>query len=310
MLGKVVLRYLEGMDEPLINGIKAIIRETMGGTCLASAEGIATLRTLCQEVGCPFHDELCITTCCTALAVLWMALHKEKFPLLATSLQAAAGVIGHQRWALILPRLPRKVQRRQFDPVRRQASADIYGGAESTMPATQIEPDVLKASRLPRKVQRRQFDPVRRQASADIYGGAESTTPATQIEPDVLKVSRLPRKVQRRQFDPVRRQASADIYGGAETTMPATQIEPDVLKASRLPRKVQRRQLDPVRRQASADIYGGAESTTPATQIEPDVLKVSRLPRKVQRRQFDPVRRQASADIYVVVQKVPRLPRK
>ena len=103
MLGKIVLRYLEGMDEPLINGIKAIIRETMGGTCLASAEGIAALRTLCQEVGCPFHDELCITTCCTALAVLWMALHKEKFPLLATSLQAAAGVIGHQRWALILP---------------------------------------------------------------------------------------------------------------------------------------------------------------------------------------------------------------
>ena len=103
MLGKIVFRYLEGMDEPLINGIKAILRETMGGTCLASAEGIATLRTLCQEVGCPYHDELCITTCCIALAVLWMALHKAKFPLLATSLQAAAGVCGHQRWALILP---------------------------------------------------------------------------------------------------------------------------------------------------------------------------------------------------------------
>ena len=102
MLGKVVLRYLEGMDEPLINGVKAMIRETMGGTCLSSTEGIATLRTLCQEVGCPFHDELCITICCTALAVLWMALHKEKFPLL-TSLQAAAGVTGSQRWALILP---------------------------------------------------------------------------------------------------------------------------------------------------------------------------------------------------------------
>ena len=104
--------------------------------------------------------------------------------------------------------------RRQFDPVRRQASADIYGGAESTTPATQIEP---------------------------VYGGAESDTPATQIEPDVLKVSRLPRKMQRRQFDPVRRQASADIYGGAESTTPATQIEPDALKASRLPRKMQRR---------------------------------------------------------------------
>ena len=108
--------------------------------------------------------------------------------------------------------------------LRRQASADISGGAESTTPATQIEPEVHKASRLPRKMQRRQFDPVRRQASADIYGGAESTTPATQIEPEVLKVSRLPRKMQRRQFDPVRRQASADISGGAESTTPATQI--------------------------------------------------------------------------------------
>ena len=118
--------------------------------------------------------------------------------------------VQRRQFDLKASRLPRKVQRRQFDPVRRQASADIYGGAESTTPATQIEPDVLKVSRLPRKVQRRQFDPVRRQASADIYGGAESTMPATQIEPDVLKASRLPRKMQRRQFDPVRRQASAD----------------------------------------------------------------------------------------------------
>ena len=64
MLGKVVLRYLEGMDEPLINGIQAILRETMGGTCLASAEGIATLQSLCQ-VGCPYHDHhLLYRTCC------------------------------------------------------------------------------------------------------------------------------------------------------------------------------------------------------------------------------------------------------
>ena len=103
MLGKILLRYLEGMDELLINGIQAILRETMGGTCLASTEGIATLQSLCQEVGCPYHDELCSTTCCIALVVLWMALHQEKFPLLATSLQAAAGVCGRQKWALILP---------------------------------------------------------------------------------------------------------------------------------------------------------------------------------------------------------------
>ena len=54
-------------------------------------------------MGCPYHDELCSTTCCVALVVLWMGLHQEKFPLLATTLQAAAGVAGSQRWALILP---------------------------------------------------------------------------------------------------------------------------------------------------------------------------------------------------------------
>ena len=73
-----------------------MILETVGGTRLSSTSGVTTLRTLCQEVGCSFHDELCIPVCCTALSVLWMALHKEKFPLLAKSLQAAAGVAGKQ----------------------------------------------------------------------------------------------------------------------------------------------------------------------------------------------------------------------
>ena len=74
MLGKVVLRYLDGMDEPLINCIQVILRATMGGRSVASAEGIATLQSLCQEVGCPYHDELCSTTCCVALVVFWMGL--------------------------------------------------------------------------------------------------------------------------------------------------------------------------------------------------------------------------------------------
>ena len=103
MLGKVVLRYLDGMDEPLINSIQGTLRATMGGRSVASAEDIATLQSLCQEVGCPYHDELRSTSCCVALVVLWMGLHQEKFPLLATTLQAAAGVSGSQRWALILP---------------------------------------------------------------------------------------------------------------------------------------------------------------------------------------------------------------
>ena len=43
--------------------------------------------------------------------------------------------------------------------LRRQASADIYGGTESTTPATQIEPEVPKVPRLPRKRPRRHISP-------------------------------------------------------------------------------------------------------------------------------------------------------
>ena len=54
-----------------------------------------------QKYACGRH--MAFTSCCVALVVLWMGLHQEKFPLLATTLQAAAGVSGSQRWALILP---------------------------------------------------------------------------------------------------------------------------------------------------------------------------------------------------------------
>ena len=71
MLGKVVLRYLDGMDEPLINRVQAILRATMGGRSVSSEEDIVTLQLLCQEVGCPYHEELRSTACsvCTGSAL-------------------------------------------------------------------------------------------------------------------------------------------------------------------------------------------------------------------------------------------------
>ena len=54
-------------------------------------------------MGCEFHQKLCSPVFCSAVTVLWLTLHKEKFPLLARTLQAAAGVTGKQQWALILP---------------------------------------------------------------------------------------------------------------------------------------------------------------------------------------------------------------
>ena len=84
--------------------------------------------------------------------------------------QASADIYGG---LVKVPRLPRKASLKcskchachtksrgvKYVPLRRQASADIYGGTESTTPATQSEPEVLKVSRLPHKKPRRQICP-------------------------------------------------------------------------------------------------------------------------------------------------------
>ena len=70
-----------------------------------------------------------------------------------------------------MPHLSRKTARRQFDPLRPPASADLYEGLQSGTPVTQIDPGVSKAPRLSRKTPRRQFDPLRPPASADLYEG-------------------------------------------------------------------------------------------------------------------------------------------
>ena len=41
--------------------------------------------------------------CCAAIAVLWMALAPERFPLQADTFSCAAGTAGKQKWSLILP---------------------------------------------------------------------------------------------------------------------------------------------------------------------------------------------------------------
>ena len=158
-----------------------------------------------------------------------------------------------------VPRLPRKASLKcwkchachtkscgvKYVPLRRQASTDIYGGTESTTPATQSEPEVLKVSRLPHKKPRRQICPPSSPSfhwhlwryrkyhacHAKWAWSAESVTPATQN-----------RGVK---YVPLRRQASADIYGGTKSATPARQIEPEVLKVSRLPRQKPRRQICP-----------------------------------------------------------------
>ena len=103
LLGKVVLRYLVDMDDPVVKAIRALLVELLDDACRLTPECVATLQTICREVGCDFQQRLCSPVFCTAVVVLWLALHRERFPLLADNLQAAAGVAGKQKWALILP---------------------------------------------------------------------------------------------------------------------------------------------------------------------------------------------------------------
>ena len=89
-------------DSPLL-GRGRVNSETLGQAWQLTNCNVITLQTMCQEVGCDFHQGLCLPVFCIAVSVLWLALHKEKFPLLADTHQAAAGVAGKHKWALILP---------------------------------------------------------------------------------------------------------------------------------------------------------------------------------------------------------------
>ena len=103
LLGKVVLRYLVDVDDPLVRAIRTLLIELLDDAHQLSASGVATFLTICREVGCAVDQVLLSPVYCTAVIVLWLALHRERFPLLAETLQAAAGVEGKQKWALILP---------------------------------------------------------------------------------------------------------------------------------------------------------------------------------------------------------------
>ena len=103
LMGKVVLRYLDDVNDPVVKALRALLLELLGDATRITAEGMATLQMICREVGCEFQQRLCSSVFCTAVVVLWLALHQDRFPLLANTLEEAAGLAGTQKWALILP---------------------------------------------------------------------------------------------------------------------------------------------------------------------------------------------------------------
>ncbi len=103
MLGSVVIRYLEGTDGLPVNDIRMLLAEGLSSDPMLTDASLATLKMLSQEVVGVFFERFHAPVLRAALAVLWLSLHREKFPLLADNLRSAAGTAGKKRWALILP---------------------------------------------------------------------------------------------------------------------------------------------------------------------------------------------------------------
>ena len=100
MLGAIVLPYVPG---PQVAGLRQLLQESTRQPLELSTMSVTVLQELCQETIGRCWDAVVTPCCCAALAVLWLALAPEKFPLQADTFGSAAGTAGKQKWSLILP---------------------------------------------------------------------------------------------------------------------------------------------------------------------------------------------------------------
>ena len=103
MLGAIVLPYVQDVPGPQVAGLRQLLQDSIRQPLKLSTDSITVLQQLCQETIGKCWDAATTPCCCAALAVLWLALAPEKFPLQADTFSCAAGTAGKQKWSLILP---------------------------------------------------------------------------------------------------------------------------------------------------------------------------------------------------------------
>ena len=103
MLGAIVHPYVQDVPGPQVAGLRQLLHESTRQPLGLSTGSVAVLQELCQETIGRSWDAGITPCCCAALAVLWLALAPEKFPLQANTFSRAAGTAGKQKWSLILP---------------------------------------------------------------------------------------------------------------------------------------------------------------------------------------------------------------
>ena len=103
MLGAIVLPYVRDVPGPQVEGLRQLLHESTRQPLELSSTSVIVLQELCQETIGRCWDAVATPCCCAAIAVLWLALAPEKFPLQADTFSCAAGTAGKQKWSLILP---------------------------------------------------------------------------------------------------------------------------------------------------------------------------------------------------------------
>ena len=103
MLGAIVHPYVQDVPGPQVAGLRQLLHESTRQPLELSTGSITVLQGLCQETIGRNWDAGITPCCCAAIAVLWLALAPERFPLQADTFSRAAGIAGKQKWSLILP---------------------------------------------------------------------------------------------------------------------------------------------------------------------------------------------------------------
>ena len=103
MLGAIVLPYVQDVPGPQVAGLRQLLHESTRQPLELSSMSATVLQGLCQETIGRCWDAVATPCCCAAIAVLWLALASEKFPLQANTFSCAAGTAEKQKWSLILP---------------------------------------------------------------------------------------------------------------------------------------------------------------------------------------------------------------
>ena len=103
MLGAIVHPYVQEVPGLQVAGLRQLLHESTRQPLGLSTGSVAVFQELCQETIGRSWDAGITPCCCAAIAVLWLALAPERFPLQADTFSCAAGTAGKQKWSLILP---------------------------------------------------------------------------------------------------------------------------------------------------------------------------------------------------------------